>query len=145
MKLLKVLMVTSFLNAVLFSYKAVAEGEIGIFNFNQNVGGVLIEKVTVQQSSDSALMTVFYGIPRCPNQYHTEGSIKIFYSNGEARITRTLPITAQIEGVNAHYTWSVAGYYGNPTQGNVNVSAGVHCVYHGVNNRGGPDWAPWNW
>jgi hypothetical protein len=47
MKLLKVLIVTSLLNAVLFSYKAVAEGEIGIFNFNQDVGGVFIEKVTV--------------------------------------------------------------------------------------------------
>jgi hypothetical protein len=32
MKLLKVLMVTSLLNTVLFLYKAVAEGKIGIFN-----------------------------------------------------------------------------------------------------------------
>jgi hypothetical protein len=145
MKLLKILMFVSLLNAILFSYKAVAEGGIGSFNFNQDIGGVLIKNVTVQQNSNFAQVTVFYVIPRCPNQYHPEGSIKIFYSNGKARITRTLPITAQIEGVNAHYPWFVAGYYGNPTQGNVNVSAEVHCVYHGVNNRGEPKWAPWNW
>ena len=80
MKLLKVLMFASLLNPVFFSYKAVAKGEIGIFNFNQDVGGFLIEKVTVQQSSDSTQTTVFYGIPRCPNQYHTEGSLKVLSS-----------------------------------------------------------------
>jgi hypothetical protein len=37
------------------------------------------------------------------------------------------------------------GYYGVPSQGRVNVEANVSCIYHGVNNQGGPSWAPWNW
>ncbi|MBD1999330.1 hypothetical protein H6G00_22405 [Leptolyngbya sp. FACHB-541] len=154
---------------VLFVSPARADG-VGTFAFNRPVGSVQIGSVTVEQGTieittpasnssdefqvytpartwrgDGATVSASLRIPTCPNQYHTEGYVTVRYTNDQASITRTYQIDRHNEGQAVNPQWQVQGYYGEPNEGHVNVSASVDCVYHGVNGNGGPSWAPWNW
>ena len=143
------------------------------FRFNKHIGEVWVGDITVLRGNirgttinssncggqdnacagpfssswqgEGTRISVPLGIPSCPNQYHAEGSVTVKYTNGNAYITRIYSISADNEGRSVNPSWDVRGYYGNPSQGRINVDTSVQCVYHGVNNRGGPTWAPWNW
>ncbi|QKQ75420.1 hypothetical protein [Nostoc sp. TCL240-02] len=95
--------------------------------------------------SEGIRISMPVGVPSCPNQYHTEGSVTVKYTNGSAYVTQSLSIDKGSEGRNLTQNWTVKGYYGNPSEGHINVETSVKCVYHGVNNGGGSKWSPFNW
>lgn len=94
---------------------------------------------------DRATMVANVSFPSCPNQHHLEGSVTLTYRNGSAYFTRTYEIQRSDENQNRDITWTIKGYFGNPSSGTADFQANSICRYHGVNNRGGPKWAPWNW
>lgn len=135
--------------------------EIATFSFQKKIGSVWVDNVTVEQGiisgttlipdfgdysrweGEGAKITMNVRTPRCPNQYHTEGSVTVKYTNGEARITRTIPITSLQEDENLAGSWTVRGNYGNPTNGRVNVTTNVTCVHHGNKDSAFPN--PFGW
>lgn len=94
---------------------------------------------------DRARIVANVTFPSCPNQYHAEGYLTVQYLNGDASITKTYQIQRSDENKTRDIGWIIKGYYGLPSNGKARISGSTKCVYHGVNNRGGPSWAPWNW
>jgi hypothetical protein len=159
-------------NSTLLIPKALAQ-EVGTYNFNKHIAGVYVGVVrvsygwmrgtTINSSNcggqDNACagpyssswqdngtrLSVNLGVPSCPNQHHIEGSVTINYKNGKSYITRVYALRAGNEGKSVNPSWDLRGYYGKPSQGNVDIKTTSKCVYHGVNNQGGSKWAPWNW
>lgn len=123
--------------------------EVETFSFQKNIGSVWVGNVTVEHGiisgttripdfgdynhweAEGARITMNIRTPRCRNQFHTEGSVTVKYTNGEAKITRTIEITSLEEDGNLTPSWTVRGNYGNPTNGRVNVITNVTCVHHG--------------
>jgi hypothetical protein len=87
------------------------------------------------------------GVGSCPNQYHIKHDVTLTFrgpGNGWFKRGGTLE-GSNIEKQDTQLVFTAYGYYGNPGNGNVNIDVTGSCVYHGVNRRGGPKWAPWNW
>ena len=134
--------------------------EAETFSFQKNVGSVWVGDVSVEQGiisgtspsasggyshwkAEGTQITMNIRTPKCPNQFHTEGSVTVRYTNGEAKITRTFKIGSLQEDGNFTPSWTVRGYYGNPTDGEVNVSSNVTCVHHGNRDSAIPN--PFGW
>jgi hypothetical protein len=138
---------------------AAMANNFGTFSFNKFVSDVWVGEISVEQgvmagktynscdysgggscagpyssswTAEATKISVPLSIPSCPNQYHTEGKVTIKYTNGEAHITKTYQINRDNEGIKATPSWTTPGYYGNPSDGHINVSGQVSCVYHGV-------------
>jgi hypothetical protein len=94
---------------------------------------------------DRARLTANVSFPSCPNQYHLEGSLTLYYRNGSSYITRSYQIQRSDENQNRDLGWTVRGYFGNPSNGTASIEGSSTCVYHGVNDRGGSPWDIWNW
>ena len=173
MNILKALIIfglTSFASFLSLIPK-VSANDIALFTFKRYSNRIWIEDIRVEQgvmdyqenggisssysgSGATAWRTVTgeaikiignFGIPKCRNQYHTEGSIVVKYTNGNAYVTRSLRIDRYNQDKFINSTWTVGGYYGDPDDGKIEVETTLNCVYHGVNNRGGFSWVPWNW
>lgn len=134
--------------------------DVETFSFQKNIASVWVGDVTIEQGiisgrspsasdgyshweAEGAQITINIRTPRCRNQFHTEGSVTVKYTNGEAKITRTIEISSVQEDKNLTRSWSVRGYYGNPTNGRVNVITNVTCVHHGNRDSAIPN--PFGW
>lgn len=134
--------------------------DVETFSFKKKIGSVWVDNVTVEQGiisgtspsasdgyihwqAEGAQISMNIRTPRCPNQYHTEGSVTVKYTNGEAKITRTLKIGSLQEDKNLTPSWTVRGNYGNPTNGRINVITNVTCVHHGNRDSAIPN--PFGW
>lgn len=84
---------------------------------------------------------------KCPNQYHIKHTVVAhFQGSGDGWFKRELTIEgSDQEDKDITLNFTANGYYGEVESGNLNLSVASECIYHGVNNRGGPSWAPWNW
>lgn len=155
-----------FIFAACTMLPAAASADIGNYNFERSIGSVYVKTVTVESGtfqfqrrgwsspdyhpdyvewSRGVELRLSAVIPSCPNQYHTEGRLIVRYKNGAASITRVAEVGKDDEGQAISPKWIIEGYYGIPANGTVNVESSIVCKYHGVNGRGGPQWAPWNW
>lgn len=134
--------------------------EVETFSFQKKIGSVWVDNVTVEQGiisgrspsasdgyshwqAEGAQISMNIRTPRCPNQYHTEGSVTVKYTNGEAKITRSLKIGSLQEDKKLTPSWTVRGNYGNPTNGSINVITNVTCVHHGNKDSAIPN--PFGW
>ncbi|MEZ2251274.1 hypothetical protein [Microcoleus sp.] len=134
--------------------------DVETFSFKKNIGSVWVGDVTIEQgiisgrspsasggyinwTAEGAQITMNIRTPRCRNQFHTEGSVIVKYTNGEAKITRTLEIGSLQEDTNLTPSWTVRGNYGNPTNGRINVITNVTCVHHGNKDSAIPN--PFGW
>ena len=149
-------------------------GEIsqGRFTFNETISNLWIGTATVSYDPDavwypsrncggsSSCLAVMpkpkYGITRvnipvhtarCPNQYHIKHIVTAhFKGSGDGWFKRSTIIEgSREENRDMNISLTANGYYGEPQKGNLSLEVRTECVYHGVNNRGGPPWAPWNW
>lgn len=149
-------------------------GEIrqGRFIFNKTISDLYVGTVTIAYDPDAvwypsrdcggsySCVAVMpqpqYGITkvnipvhtaRCANQYHIKHIVTAhFKGSGDGWFKRSGEIEGSSqEDKDLNMSLTAEGYYGNPEEGNLSLSVSSECVYHGVNNRGGPVWAPWNW
>jgi hypothetical protein len=83
----------------------------------------------------------------CPNQNHIKHTIVAhFQGTGGGWFKREATVEgSDQENKDIDLQFTANGYYGEPKLGNLNLTVTSQCIYHGVNNRGGPRWWPGNW
>lgn len=155
LNLLAVLGLTTLISIFPLQSK-ISANDLTIFSFNKHSNHIWIGDIRVEQgvmkyqetggipgsrygssattwrtvTGEAVKITGHFGIPRCPNRYHTEGSIVVKYTNDDAYVTRTFEINRQNEDKFVYPEWTVGGYYGDPDEGEVTIETTLECVCH---------------
>ena len=78
----------------------------------------------------AAILSARLQFPTCGSGSYLAGEITFRYTNGDAHFTRKHEIRKDEEGKYRTPQWTVWGYYGDPNEGSMNVSARTYCQSH---------------
>ncbi len=138
----KIISIVVGLTATIFPSIALAQSTN--YTFNQNIENVYISRAEMNQTSSEALVRLYGAIPTCANQYYLTGEIVVSYTNGNAWFRRSQGLSEDSEGLTGYIGYVHAeGYYGDPGNGNLNISVSSTCEFKGLNRPEdllNPDW-----